>query len=122
MLPDIDSVMSASTARGDEADVILLGYIAMVGLGLLPLAAVARAMDVHSERTFFLPTMAALVVAFVIGFAICLVVGRILGVLHFEHLHSYEEQRQVQAESGTARRRRRRGGDSRHGRARSAVR
>ncbi len=87
---------------------LILGYVAMVALGLLPLAAVARALDVDAERTFFLPTGFALAVAFVIGFAVCLLVGRVLGVLRFEHLHSYEERRAFRGESDTVRRRRRR--------------
>ncbi|MCK9486304.1 MAG: hypothetical protein M0R73_06320 [Dehalococcoidia bacterium] len=106
----------------DRGGVILLGYIAMIGLGLLPLAAVARATGVDAERMFFLPTTAALTVAFVIGLAVCLVVGRVLGVLRFEHLHSYEDRRVRQKESGTARRRRRPLGEPRYRRAREATR
>lgn len=73
---------------------IILGYMAMLFLGLLPLAAAARLAGVEGERAFFLPTEVALMVALLIGMAICLGVGRVLGVLQFEEIHSYEQRNQ----------------------------
>jgi hypothetical protein len=87
---------------------IILGYLAMLMLGLLPLAAFARMAGVEAERTFFLPTEFALVVAFLIGVGVCLGVGRVLGVLRFAHLDSYEQRIEGGSPSGTIRRERRR--------------
>lgn len=95
---------------------IYLGYAAMVGLGLLPLAAFAQIFGVQAERTFWLPTPVALVVAFVLGLSVCLFVGRVLGLLHFRQLNSYEERRTAEAESEATRRRRRRTTRVRRGR------
>lgn len=95
---------------------IYLGYLAMVGIGLLPLAAFAQIFGVQAERTFWLPTPAALVVAFLLGLGSCLFFGRVLGLLHFEQLHSYEERRTAEAETEAVRRRRRRTTRVRRGR------
>lgn len=88
--------------------VIALGYLAMIGIGLLPLAAFARLAGIEAERTFLLPTPIALLVAFALGLAACLALGHVLGLLRFEHIHSYESRRQAEAEEAarTARSRR----------------
>lgn len=101
---------------------IYLGYAAMLGIGLLPLAAFARLAGVEADRTFFLPTPIALVVAFVMGMALCLFLGRVLGLLHFEQLHSYEERRVTEAETAAERRRRERSRRVRRGRGRIVTR
>ncbi|MEX1023419.1 MAG: hypothetical protein WD058_09760 [Dehalococcoidia bacterium] len=87
---------------------ILLGYAAMVAIGLLPLAAVARMTGVEGERAFFLPVGWALVLAFLLGLGACLAVGRVLGLLRFEDMRSYQEQRDPGADPAFAPRRRRR--------------
>jgi len=74
---------------------IILGYLAMLFLGLLPLAAMARLAGVEEERVFFLPTEIALIVGFMIGASICLGVGRVLGVLQFSELDSYQQRHQA---------------------------
>ena len=53
----------------------------MVGLGLLPLAALARFFGVSDEQTFLMPTPYALIVGFVIGAAVCGIIGRSMGLL-----------------------------------------
>jgi hypothetical protein len=73
---------------------IIIGYLAMLFLGLLPLAAVARMTGVEAERVFFLPTEVALMVGFVIGATACLGVGRVLGLLQFGELDSYQQRNQ----------------------------
>ncbi len=95
---------------------IYLGYLAMVGIGLLPLAAFAQLVGVESERAFLLPTPVALVVAFIIGLVSCLFLGAVLGLLRFEHLHAYEERRTLEAETAADRRRRQRARRVRRGR------
>lgn len=87
---------------------IILGYLAMLFLGLLPLAAFARMAGVEAERTFFLPTEIAMMVAFLIGASVCLGVGRVLGVLRFEELHSYQLRNQARPATDAIRSSRRR--------------
>lgn len=92
--------------------VVILGYAAMVMLGLLPLAAVARLTGVEAQRAFFLPTEIALVVAFVTGVGVCLAVGRGLGLLELRGLTAYEEHVERFGETVSARRRRQRRRDA----------
>jgi len=91
---------------------VILGYAAMLMLGLLPLAVVARLTGVEAQRAFFLPTEVALVVAFVTGVGVCLAVGRGLGLLDLRGLTTYEEHVERFGESVAARRRRQRRRDA----------
>lgn len=78
----------------------------MLILGLLPLAAVARMMGVADERTFFLPTPYALVVALVVGIAVCALVGRALGLLGTKDIGAYAERHGEESGATAAARRR----------------
>lgn len=80
----------------------------MLMLGLLPLAAVARMMGVSDERTFFLPTTYALVVAMVIGIAVCALVGRALGLLGTQDIGTYAQRHRQESDAAAAARRRHR--------------
>lgn len=71
----------------------LLGHLAMLALGLVILAAVARLMGVEGERTFLLPAPLALAAAFAIGFAACFGVALVLGLLDTRQLEAYEARR-----------------------------
>lgn len=80
----------------------------MLMLGLLPLAAAARMMGVADERTFFLPTTYALVAGFVIGVAVCALVGRALGLLGTQDIGTYAARHRQESEAAAAARRRHR--------------
>lgn len=99
----------------------LLGYLAMIIIGLLPLAVFARIAGIEAERVFFLPTPVALGVAFLIGLASCLAVGEVLGLLRFQHLTSYEDRQAAEhVTGGDTNRRRRRQRDERRRKGRLA--
>ncbi|MGE3961274.1 MAG: hypothetical protein AB7F65_06280 [Dehalococcoidia bacterium] len=78
----------------------------MVGLGLLPLAALARAFGVAEEHTFLLPTQYALIVGLVIGVAVCGIIGRSVGLLGAQDIGTYAHRHRVESgEAATAARR-----------------
>jgi hypothetical protein len=87
---------------------IIIGYLAMLFLGLLPLAAVARIAGVESDRVFFFPAEFALIVAFLVGASTCMGVGRVLGVLQFGELNSYQQRNQARSTTDAIRSGRRR--------------
>ncbi len=70
---------------------ILLGYLAMVVMGLLPLAGVSNITE--SSHRFLLPDGWALLVAFAIGFTGSYLLGRALGLIEFSQIDTYEERR-----------------------------
>lgn len=92
---------------------IVLGYAAMTALGLLPLAALARMTGVADERTFLFPTFYAVFIGLAIGFAVCAVIGRILGVVGAQEIGTYSERYKSEVGSAAAARRRMRPAHSR---------
>lgn len=87
---------------------VLLGYLSMVVLGLLPLAALARATGTSADRVFLIDTPYALILGFVIGLAACAILGRVLGLLTPQELGIYAERHRVESASAAATRRRHR--------------
>jgi hypothetical protein len=85
--------------------VIVLGYAAMVFLGLLPLAGLARYTGVEAERVFFFDTPVALALALVIGAVACIALGRGLGLLTVDSVGAYEQRRVAAMGSARVRRR-----------------
>lgn len=64
----------------------------MVGLGLLPLVALARMLGVEDDRALLLPAPYALLVALAIGVAACAIVGRATGLLVTRVIGTYEDR------------------------------
>ena len=77
----------------------------MVGLGLLPLAALARFFGVSDEQTFLMPTPYALIVGFVIGAAVCGIIGRSMGLRGTQDISMYADRHRAEPGEAAAARR-----------------
>lgn len=71
---------------------ILIGYAAMVVMGLLPLMGAAEFLGVAEEHRFLLPTPWAVATGFAIGFAFSYLLGRALGLVGSTDIGTYEER------------------------------
>jgi len=83
--------------------VIFLGYGAMVLLGLLPLAGLARYTGVEAERVFYFDLPVALALGLVMGALMCLALGRMLGLFAVDNVGLYEARRAQMAPPRTRR-------------------
>ncbi len=91
----------------------------MVMLGLLPLAAFAQMTRVAADRPLYFPTTYALILGFAVGFAVCTIVGRALGLLESQEIGTYATRHRH--EVGAAAAASRRSVRARHSRIRSTA-
>lgn len=75
-----------------SAGMILVGYLAMVLMGMLPLMGLAQFLGVSEEQRFLLPVPWAIATGFVIGFAFSYLLGRALGLVGAGVIGTYEER------------------------------
>ena len=91
----------------------------MVMLGLLLLSALAEFAGVAGARSFYLPTIHALILGFPLGVVVCTVVGRALGLRGTDGIGTNKAPHQH--EVGATAASRRRAARPRHSRGRSTV-
>lgn len=91
MTRTIPSVLR-SVAYRKSAGMILVGYLAMVLMGMLPLMGLAQFLGVAEEQRFLLPVPWAIATGFVIGFAFSYLLGRALGLVGSSEIGTYEER------------------------------